>query len=170
MPRTGWIRPISCLPLGVELEWVEKYFNIQGERFGKKIVVHKRISEAALDFPIYKMLLQPVVENSIIHGFGSEMDNPQIFITAELTAESALLLTLSDNGKGMDDTTLARVRRTLGQHGEQDEDGIGVANVASRLWHCYGEKSNISVVSSPGQGTTFTIIVPYFQAGTAKEG
>ena len=148
------------VPLSVELEWMEKYFHVQGERFGNPIKLNRNVSPEALDFPIYKMLLQPIVENSIVHGFSMGVENPVISITAKLIDEETLYMVLGDNGKGMNRETLKEVEQILENHGAQNKDSIGVGNVASRIWYCYGEKSSISLSSKENEGTEFFITIP----------
>lgn len=151
----------SMVTLRAELSWMEKYILIQGERFGLDIKLVYDIDETAIDYPIYKMLLQPLIENSVLRGFYKDPINPQISVKASIQPDGRLLLKISDNGCGMDGEKLKQIKEIISNKGEKVTSGVGINNVVSRLYLYYGNQAQISVSSTPGNGTTFTIIIPY---------
>jgi sensor histidine kinase YesM len=147
--------------LKAEIQWMEKYIFIQGKRFDKKIDFVCSVYGDAIDFPIYKMLLQPLVENSILHGFAHISTGSRIELSARILQDARLKVILSDNGAGMDSEVLAKIHRMIEQKGNCETDNIGINNVINRLWLYYGDEAEISVESIKNTGTTFTIIIPY---------
>jgi sensor histidine kinase YesM len=155
----------SLVPLKDELEWMEKYVSIQSERFEKKITLIKNIEQDTLDFPIYKMLLQPLVENSIFHGFSAAIDYPEIVINAGVSEKRKLNISLADNGWGMNDEKLRYVKRICRRENQENLSNIGISNVANRMWYYYGEESMIDVTSSTERGTKFILTIPFVRQG-----
>jgi sensor histidine kinase YesM len=154
----------TVVPLKQEIEWIEQYVYIQSERFGKSIVLSKSIKQEAYNFPIYKMLLQPLIENSILHGFRQKQDKPEIKITASILENGYMKLEISDNGSGMDKQIFTKIKNICQNPEIDEQDNIGVSNVVNRLWHYYhNDKFEISVTSYPKKGTAFCLIIPYRQ-------
>ncbi|GHT91967.1 hypothetical protein FACS1894140_3320 [Spirochaetia bacterium] len=155
----------SLVPLDAELEWMKKYVFIQGERYGKKIDLLMNIDSNAGGFPIYKMLLQPLVENSIHHGFHPDIESPEIRISSRILKDGRLEIILSDNGHGMDEAALNMIRRICSRENIDDTDNVGINNVVNRLWHYYGEFAELTVKSHAGEGTVFILIIPHLKQG-----
>jgi two-component system sensor histidine kinase YesM len=150
----------TLVKLRAELEWMEKYVYIQSERFDREIALLRDIDDKANNFLIYKMLLQPLVENSILHGFRPMIRNPEITLSAHVMNDGRLKIKLSDNGRGMDEETLEWMRNIFRRADINDMNNVGVSNVVNRLWHYYGEESEIMVNSRLYQGTSIDIIIP----------
>ncbi len=105
------------------------------------------------------MILQPVLENALVHGVRS--GSAEVDISARDEGER-LLIQVRDNGEGM---SPERVEQLL--HGRRDEPetgrsstGIGIRNVRDRLWLIYGEQAELRIASAPGEGTTVSIALP----------
>lgn len=164
------------VPLHAEIQWMKRYLFIQGKRFNKDIELICEIEGDAADFPIYKMLIQPLVENSILHGFSQLRDNNKIWVHATITYNACLRLVLTDNGVGMTPDRLDEIRRSMqerkhylqfAKQGEEAskeysiEAGIGINNVVDRIWLYYEDEGNIEVKSKENEGTTFILTIPY---------
>ena len=109
------------------------------------------------------MILQPLVENAIIHGVEVLDRDGRLVVESELSSGD-LLLRVRDNGGGMEPEKLERMRRKLsGAQLSKDKDivgyraGIGVVNVNNRIRLTYGEEYGVTIDSSPGQGTVVTL-------------
>ncbi|HEY5466553.1 MAG TPA: histidine kinase, partial [Clostridia bacterium] len=165
------------VPLKAEIQWMEKYLLVQGKRFEREIKFDCSVYGDAIDFPIYKMLMQPLVENSVLHGFAMRPNGNRIRLDAHILDDARLRLVLSDNGIGMDGTTLSAIRQQISEQRsidrsianapdepgsvQEDEGGIGIHNVIERLWLYYGREGDIYVESVSGQGTSFILTIPY---------
>ena len=157
------IRPGERVPLRDELDAVERYVRIQKTRFGERFAVCYDISEETRELSVPKMILQPLVENAIIHGVEVLDRDGRLVVESERVGDS-LILRVRDNGGGMDPEKLERMQRKLaGAQLERDKDivgyraGIGVVNVNNRIRLTYGEGYGVTIDSCPGKGTVVTL-------------
>ena len=111
-----------------------------------------------------KLILQPFIENAIMHAFKETQETCVITIDAR-KEETALVVSISDNGCGMSGERLSWLREKLDAWDSQwKEDGkrnIGLANVQKRLKIYCGEEYGLSVKSETGKGTTFYLKMTY---------
>ena len=121
-----------------EIEHVRQYLYIQKERYGDKLTYAFEVDETLLGCMVPKIILQPIVENSIYHGIKPMDGIGNIVISASQSA-GHLLLTVNDNGVGFD------VKKA---------GGVGLRNVEKRIKLYYGEGSGVDIASHPGTGTT----------------
>lgn len=141
-------------PLRDELAFIEDYLSIEVARFGDKLKVIKDIDERTLDRQVPAMLLQPLIENSIKHGLAPKVDGGYVRLESRLDDRPGglrLLLTVSDDGVGIDDDRLASIL---------EHPGIGVSNVNERLQVLFGANYSLSITSQKGAGTRATIDLP----------
>ena len=149
-------------PLSDEIRYIERYLKLQKIRFDEQLSYHITLSDS-IDPDVYRilpMLLQPLVENAVLHGFGAGLLGSEIRINIHCDA-SYLYIDVSDNGAGMDEETLQRLNRMLVS--EQEEGGrrhIGIANIYHRIKLFYGNQYTLSFHSMKGQGSVFTLILP----------
>lgn len=152
-----------------ELGNVETYFLIQQYRFGKRLHLLIDIPESdrseILSYRLPKLILQPIVENSIIHGLERKVGDGTLRVRIEATA-TRLLVTVSDDGLGMeperlDELTRGLAVRSLTYAGAgKTRGGIAVVNVNNRIKLLFGEQYGITVTSTPGVGTDVEIVLP----------
>ncbi|TDF89810.1 cache domain-containing sensor histidine kinase [Paenibacillus piri] len=152
-----------------ELKHISDYVIIQKIRFGPKIQVEWDIEPETLSKPIYKISLQPIVENAILHGLEKKKGPGTLFIRTRIEDES-IWFTIKDNGPGMAESKLKRIRMWIDHDGADFDDGdmddkgkklgIGLMNVHSRLRIIYGDRYSMSVQSEPGLGTTVSFRIP----------
>lgn len=152
-----------------ELQNCETYFHIQQYRFGDRLELKIDCAEEDRD-EIYrcllpKLTLQPILENSIIHGTELKVGTGHLSIHMSKT-EKRLLLQASDDGLGMDEETLARLNSRLGRGGLQAQmsgtsrTGVALVNVDNRIRLLFGEEYGLHVYSWLGRGTTVDILLP----------
>lgn len=146
------------VPLRREVESLDNYLYILRIRFARSIQFDIDVPESLLDTcTVPALILQPLVENSVIHAFRGIDHQGAISITA-VRLGSVLVLTVCDNGVGIDDTTIARL---LDQHdaaGEHDSKVMGLTNVIHRLHFFYPDQEDvISIGSLEGGGTEIAI-------------
>lgn len=153
----------DIVPFRDEIAHVRSYFDIQNTRFGNKISFSHSVDGSILEYRVPKIILQPLVENSIIHGI---LENPEktgsIHITGECKGDN-IILSIKDDGVGMP----AEVLKTILV---KDNDGYGVFNVDQRIKLYYGNQYGLMYSSAPGQGTTVTISLPAHGAGLVEPG
>ena len=155
--------PASSTTLAKALEYLESYLEIQHFRFQDKlnysIQIHPNLEPK--NCSILPFLLQPIVENSVTHGFSTKKKGGKISISAFLRNKE-LIITISDNGCGILPEKLAEMNETLSAYRETVSTAhIGIHNVNNRIKLHYGETYGLSFESRPGQGTTATIKIPY---------
>lgn len=147
-----------------ELKEVNNYVTIQVIRFKDKIYADFDIEEETLDVLIPVFLLQPLVENAIIHGLEPKQGRGYIGIAAYMV-DGEIELCVKDNGVGITPTKLEELSRSL--EGEQVEvisttghSSIGIKNVDQRIKAYYGKEYGVQVESDINVGTTVTVKIP----------
>ena len=155
------------VPLEQELEHVQMYMNIQRSRYGNKVDYEVRLHRVDPDgVEVLKLILQPIVENSLLYGMDGLDHTLRIRVAAWRRGEK-LILTVTDNGVGMDKAALAALRGQI-IHGRRPKaeanyrsTGIGLHNIGARLRLYAGSSSCIRVQSKPGFGTRVTLELPW---------
>lgn|GEM_PF-2252691 len=141
-----------------EIALVEKYLYIQKARFGDKLNYEIQVSEQARKCFIICLLLQPLVENVIIHGF--EKCGGTVYIRGDIDAVTGhLLLTVEDDGQGMSEEKAASLLIEE-KESQTERKHIGVANVNQRIKIYYGNMFGITVESELNKGTKIRIKLP----------
>ena len=140
-----------------EVEWLKKYIYLQQTRLKNTFRCEINVEPEVLDFKIHKLLLQPFIENAIIHGFEG-MKREHILRLDMRLEGSFLCISINDNGKGIEapmvDKFNSRDFRRL------ESEHIGVENAISRLHMYYGEQISVKFASTFGEGTEVTILIP----------
>ncbi len=144
----------SFVPLREEIEFLDDYLDIEVTRFGRdKLKVVKELEPASLDLLVPSMILQPLVENAVKHGFSPKVDSGSIHIRSR-NASDRLILEVEDDGIGMPVSGASRIPGT----------GIGILNVTERLQVVYGDAAEITIQSQPNHGTLVRLVLPVLQA------
>lgn len=147
----------TIVSLGTDIEYINDYLLLQKMRYNRRLNYHIEIPEELLEFRIPKLLLQPIVENSLVHGM-KNTHSISITITG-YEQDNLLLLCVADDGSGIDDERLAALRLGL-----ESEDGlkehIGLYNSHRVIRLLYGSEYGLTIDSQPGSGTRVTITVP----------
>lgn len=158
----------NMVTLEEELDNTKVYFLIQKHRFEDRVnleIEYDREDEAILRCLLPKLTIQPVVENSIIHGIERKVGSGTIRIVLRCT-EKRLLIKISDDGVGMAPEVLERLNHQLDQpvfdsiQLSKDKGGIAILNVNNRIHLIFGEEYGMAVYSTPGVGTDTEIHLP----------
>jgi len=136
-----------------ELESIDEYLDIEVIRFGPKLRVRKEINPDTLDIVVPSMLLQPIVENSIKHGFARKV-GPGVITIRSRRENGRAIIEVEDDGMGF---MLERLDQPM-------SSGIGLANVRERLAVIYGDQYQFQLTSEPGHGTSTRIEIPELTA------
>jgi len=131
-----------------EMDFLERYIDIQKIRFEDRLTVRTNITAEALEARIPNLLLQPLVENAILHGVAPKNGPGQVVVSGKVSG-GRLHLEVSDDGMGIDDARVSRSR-----------EGIGLSNTRERLSKIYGSGSQLVLKSEPGKGTSVCIVLP----------
>lgn len=143
-----------------EIEWMKKYVFLQQERYGNAFRYECRVDGNTMGFPIYKMLLQPLAENAIQHGFEGIHSGGILKLCANLMDDGKLKIQVSDNGCGMDVQTLKKIQGQIDGTIPIEGNAIGVSNVINRIRMYYSYKAVIQIKSKINEGTEVTLILP----------
>lgn len=139
------------VPVKDDLKYLQDYLVIQSTRFGANFSYEIDIDDACMEFIIPKLLLQPLLENSIKYGFQKK---PCIHIRVRgWLEEDALYFTVEDNGGGVDETMLEQLRDIL-RSDEVNIEHNGLQNINRRIWLGYGGDSGLTIDSTEGEGFT----------------
>lgn len=154
------------ITLREELNLVKDYFLIQQYRYGGSISLECEISEEALyDCLIHRFTLQPLIENALFHGIEPKGCAGKIRISANLDREAArqprLIISVWDNGIGMDAETIKRVLSGTQKPTADFFRQVGINNVNQRIRYDCGPEYGISIESVPGEYTCMHITLPY---------
>lgn len=144
--------------LGREIAWLKKYVRLQQEKLGSRVQIFGEVSREAAGAGMHKMLLQPLVENSIRHGLSGKEGQPILVITGEIR-DGLLRVTVGDNGAGMEPELV----RTLNDRNYHRRNHFGIENVRKRLTLYYGETAGLSFESEKGQYTRVTLTLPVME-------
>jgi len=132
-----------------EMEFLEPYLEIQQVRFLDRLSVKTEISPEALEARIPNLLLQPIVENAIVHGIAGKSGPGKVQI-AGTVRDGNLFLEVRDDGPGF---------KTLGHR--RVKEGIGLSNTRERLAKIYGSRCQLLLRSELGLGTCVQIVLPF---------
>lgn len=150
----------SIVEIRMVEEWLERYISLHQMRFEHVFSYQIHVEEEARDKKIHKLLLQPFVENAVLHGLKDKEGGGLLYVDIGLSEDGETLhIIIEDNGKGMS--------RELQEHYNDPEkavadDGrsIGLHNVFSRIRMYYGERASWNIKSIEGMGMVITIKVP----------
>lgn len=140
-----------------EVAYTESYLIIQKMRYRDKLEYRILVEEEILELTVIKLLLQPLVENSIYHGIKNKNGKGLIRILGYREA-GCIYLQVQDDGVGMDEETLSHIFEKHVR--DTRSNGVGLKNVKDRIALYYGPEYGLSYESAPGVGTTATIRLP----------
>lgn len=141
-----------------EAELVEHYLKIQQYRFGERIKYHIWIEDGLKECYILPLIMQPIVENSIIHGLESKEGAGCIDINIH-SGEENVVIVIEDDGLGMSEEKLVGLQKKLNCYNEKGKH-IGVSNVHQRVRLRYGDTCGVRIDSREGSFTRVEIRLP----------
>lgn len=139
---------VQEITLKQEVEFLERYLDIEKIRFQERLTVHIDVQPAAWEAYVPNMILQPLVENAIHHGISPHADAGYIEICARIR-EGMLYLYVRDDGPG------------LNPKGQSRTSGVGLVNIRERLQNLYGEESHLSLRNADEGGLLASITIPF---------
>jgi len=150
--------------VGDELDHAERYLTIMGMRLMDRLQWRIEAAEYTRSVRIPKLLIQPLVENAVMHGVEQRLEPGTVVVRATLDESGEYTkIEVIDDGPGMDEQTLNRLRdlKDAGSTPPSKGTGLGMANVEQRLRMYYKSQTDgLKISSRPGQGTCVSFIIP----------
>ncbi|WP_307719852.1 cache domain-containing sensor histidine kinase [Paenibacillus kobensis] len=150
-----------------ELDHIERYLLIMRIRFGERLTWRIESRSAFSKYRLPKLMVQPFVENAILHGIESKIGPGVVAVKVNLSDErNYLIITIEDDGGGMSEETLSRLNHSLDTGGviSAKGSGLGIANVRDRIRLYFGgqegDKVGLRIQSREGRGTAVSITIP----------
>jgi two-component sensor histidine kinase len=137
------------VPLRMEIEFVERYLEIQQTRFGDRLRIHRAVEPAVIEALVPPLILQPLVENAIRYGIESRETGGMVSIQA-IRKGDILCLEISDDGEGFSASRLLR-----------NGSGIGLSNTKARLQELYGGRHQFKITTNQPGGACVKIEIPF---------
>lgn len=148
-------------------DWLDRYISLQKMRFNDAFSYEIYVEKGAEKLTIHKLLLQPFIENSVIHGFKGITSGGMLRVDITLSEnEEELYIIIEDNGKGMPKNTADEFNRATVL--EEDGRSIGMHNAFARMKMYYGEKVSWKINSMEGMGTVITLKIPIDKRRSAE--
>lgn len=151
--------PLKPITLREEIENLKKYVTIQHMRFGEQFIIYYEVDEELKETPVFRLMLQPIIENSILHGIRYRKEKGYIKLTVFARGDR-VRFRVFDTGIGMNREELEQLRKKINTF---DMHNIGLANVNNRLKLYFGEDSGLRIHSMEGQGTIVQFEIPMDQ-------
>ncbi|BFT70060.1 histidine kinase [Paenibacillus sp. P36] len=155
-----------------EIDYTINYLQLQNIRFDNSFQLDVRIPEEMQTCSILPLIFQPIVENSIIHGFKGYEGNMHIVIEGTWTADGEILIRIMDDGMGISQDkqeTLSAIledaasdKYKLDELDASEGGGLGVKNIAERIKLQYGDLYYLTIQSDESRGTTVEILIPKY--------
>jgi signal transduction histidine kinase len=132
-----------------EMAFTEQYLQLEGIRLGERLQVDWQMDDAALSTPVPALCIQPLVENAIHHAFNVRSSPGRLQVLVQ-RQDARVRVVIADDGPGVQ----------LPEGGLPQGQGLGLSTVARRIALVYGDRAQMSVVSSPGAGFSVTLDLP----------
>lgn len=149
-------KPMEKITLREEITYLKKYVSIQQYRFGDQFIIYYEMEEEYLEAQVFRLMLQPLVENAIQHGIRNSGHKGYIKVKIVMKKDR-LYFHVIDNGVGMSKQELAGIRESMCAINVQH---IGLANVNNRLQLHYGEGAGLQILSRKGLGSAVSFWIP----------
>lgn len=145
-----------------EIDYCNKYIELFSYRYNGELLYELQIDPSIRQYYLPTYVLQPVIENALLHGLYSDMEAP--CLTVKIRQDADLVeMKITDNGSGMDEETLMRLQEKLAC-GFSEERNIGIINVSNRLRLLFGKHYSMEFDSKTGVGTTVILRIPVIES------
>ncbi|QXM05118.1 histidine kinase [Crassaminicella indica] len=139
--------------IGTEIDNIEKYLYIQKARFKNRLEYEIDVPDHIKSYKILNMVIQPILENAVIHGITPKRDGGKICICAK-KIKNNIIISVIDNGNGFSEDALQKIQNY------ENKSGLGFRSTDKRLKQYYGEQYGLKIVKSDYSGSTVTITIP----------
>ena len=153
----------SIITIEQELDYVKNYIYIQHIRYKDRFDTIYDIDESLLKQAVPKLIIQPIVENAIIHGIENSKNKNLLYISVKRENECIIII-VKDTGIGMTDEKVSELlKEPLNAEGDEQKahTNLGLYAVHKRIQLMYGDLYGLTVQSQAGEGTTVTLHIPF---------
>ena len=153
----------SIITIEQELDYVKNYIYIQHIRYKDRFDIIYDIDESLLKQAVPKLIIQPIVENAIIHGIENSKNKNLLYISVKRETECIIII-VKDTGIGMTDEKVSELlKEPLNAEGDEQKahTNLGLYAVHKRIQLMYGDLYGLTVQSQAGEGTTVTLHIPF---------
>ena len=153
----------SIITIEQELDYVKNYIYIQHIRYKDRFDTIYDIDESLLKQAVPKLIIQPIVENAIIHGIENSKNKNLLYISIKRENECIVII-VKDTGIGMTDEKVSELlKEPLNAEGDEQKahTNLGLYAVHKRIQLMYGDLYGLTVQSQAGEGTTVTLHIPF---------
>lgn len=157
--RYGINKSNSIVTVQRESEWLKQYLFLQQTRLKNQFEYEIHVAPEVLDYKIHKLLLQPFVENAILHGFEGKAGLKELKVIIKPAAEM-LSIEIYDNGKGIGKEMIAEMNQGIFPKSTEKDNHIGMENALTRIQIYYPEESSVRIESELGCYTRVLIYIP----------
>lgn len=178
----GWLMRRSLelndemITIESELDFIKTYLKLQKFRFGNKINYVINVDKKSLKCTIPPVIIQPIVENAVVHGIEQKENDGNIIINIDSVSKSSeifldgnevnsdfelLKISIRDDGVGIDEDKINFIKGTLEyENSDSNKRRIGLRNVHQRIKLCYGDSYGLEIYSGVDKGTTVEMLLP----------
>jgi two-component system, sensor histidine kinase YesM len=161
------VKKSTVVTVEEEMDMCSVYLDLFRIRYDGRLETEIEVDPEIQSVSIIKLLVQPIVENYIVHGFRPLEDNNKISVRARRAGDRVVII-VSDNGTGIPEEKLTQIRGTLDKVLQPPDKGyrsIGLMNVHERIVLNYGNDYGVTINSTEGQGTEVRMEIPMLRKG-----
>lgn len=155
----------DIIPIKDELNHAETYVKLQNYRFKNRIMLMIDMDQEIYQYSILKLILQPIIENSILHGILRKETKSGLIKIIGKVEDNSIRFTIEDDGIGMTDSQI----KVILNNDIKGDHGYGIANINNRIKLYYGNQYGLSYRSIPGTGTFVELRIPISQLEINQE-
>ena len=145
----------ECVTIASEVEFIQNYMAIMESRFGRRVKIQIQTEPGLEKVMIPKLIIQPLVENGILHGLEPKKEGGTILITIA-EREKKLVIAVEDDGVGADAAEIVKKMKD----GDGGKDTFALKNIDDRIRLRYGNSYGLRFESKPGEGTRVLVVMP----------
>lgn len=157
----------NIITVSEEIDLIEQYLQIVRISYNKEFSLDIHVEDSVKDCYIIKQILQPVVENAVLHGL-SQTDDARLEISV-YKQENTILFEVTDNGCGMNDELLSKLTADDVELKNRKKKSYGIKNTVDRIKTYYGPDYGVTVKSAPQKGTKVILTAEYLEKNALSE-
>lgn len=157
--RTSINKGLEYITVEDEIKNIQNYVYLQRIRFSDRFSVNLEVSDEILSYKIIKLILQPIIENAIVHGL-ENLENGGLIIVKGYKNDNNIILEVIDNGIGMSQDEVESLETYISNPQKDTSRSVGVKNVNQRIKLYFGDEYGVKISSNIGKGTEVCLTLP----------